>query len=124
MIATMWAIPAALLECQVGICLTTNVTGLAGRCPSVDFDDLGTSIAGHPFQDANKLRERKVRYLPSPKAFHRIQVQVLNTDDSVFSNQVVGQLKEPVSATVADLLIHLVQITDSQLPVMTTFLAA
>ena len=87
MIATMWAIPAALLECKARIYLTTNMARFAGCCPSVDFDDLGTSIAGYPLQDANKLRERKVRYLPSPKAFHRIQVQVFNTDDGVFSNQ-------------------------------------
>lgn len=120
----MWAIPAALLECQVGIYLTTNVTGLAGCCPSVDFDYLGASIAGYPLQDANKLCERKVRYLPSPKAFHRIQVQVFNTDDGVFSNQEVCQLKKPVSATVADLLVYLVEVPDGQLPVMTAFLAA
>ena len=120
----MRAIPAALLERKVRIDRTTNMASLAGRCPSVDFDDLGTSIAGNPFQDANELREREVRYLPSPKAFHCIQIQVFNTDDSIFSNQVVGQFEKPVSTTVADLLVHLVEVTDGQFPVMTAFLTA
>ena len=123
MIATTRAIPAALLECKARIYLTANITRLAGGGPFVDFDDLGTSIAGNPFQDGYKLCERKVGYLPSPKTFHRIQAQVLNTDDGVLSNQVVSQLEEPVSATVADLLVHLVEVSNCQLPVMTAFLA-
>ena len=94
MIATTRAIPAALLECKARIYLTANMTRLAGGGPFVDFDDLGASIAGNPFQDSNELCERKVGYLPSPKTFHRIQVQVLNTDDGVLSNQVVSQLEE------------------------------
>ena len=124
MIATTRAIPAALLECKARIYLTANMTRLAGGGPFVDFDDLGTSIAGNPFQDSNELCERKVGYLPSPKTFHRIQAQVLNTDDGVFYNQEVCQLKKPVSATVADLLVYLVEVPDGQLPVMTAFLAA
>ena len=124
MIATMWAIPAALFEFELRINLTTNMARFAGCCPSVDFDYLGASIAGNPFQDGYKLCERKVGYLPSPKTFHRIQAQVLNTDDGVFYNQEVCQLKKPVSATVADLLVYLVEVPDGQLPVMTAFLAA
>lgn len=80
MIATMRAIPVALLEGEFRIDPTTNVARFAGRYPSVDFDDLSTSIAAHPFQDANELREGKVGNLPSPQALHSVEIQVLDAD--------------------------------------------
>ena len=39
----------------------------------------------HPFQDGNELRKSKVRDLPSPQAFHPIEIEVFNADDGVFA---------------------------------------
>lgn len=124
MIATMRAIPVALLEGEFRIDPTTNVARFAGRYPSVDFDDLSTSIAGHPFQDANELREGKVGNLPSPQALHSVEIQVLDADDGIFSNKAVCQLEEPVPATVTDTLVYAPEIANRPLTVVATFLAA
>ena len=55
-----FALPAALLECEVRIQRSAYIASFAGWRPSVDFYNSGSSIAGDPFKDGYKLCKSEV----------------------------------------------------------------
>ena len=121
---TAVAFPAALFECEVSIHSPAHMAGFAGRCPPVDFNDGSTSVAGHPLKGRHKLCESKVADLPSPQAFHPIEVEVFDTNDGVLAYKLICQLEEPIASAVADALVNTLQMLDSPPAVPAAFLAA
>ena len=118
------AFPAALLECEVRIQRSAYIASFAGWRPSVDLYNNGSSIAGYPFKDGYKLCKSKVGDFPPPQALHPIEIEVLDTDDGVFSNKLVRQFEEPIAPAVADALVDTLQMPKSSPAVLTTFLTA
>lgn len=115
-------LPAPLFQCEARVDRSTHMASLAGRHPSVDFYDRGTGVAGHPFQDANKLCESEVGNFPPPQALHPVEIKVFNTDNGVFSNKLICQFKEPIAPAVTDALVHPLQVANRPLAVIAAFL--
>lgn len=100
------------------------MASLTGRRPPVNFHDGGAGVAGHPFQDGHELCESEVGNFPPSQALHPIEIEVLDTDDGVFSNKLVRKFEEPVPAAVADTLVYAFQIANRPLAVVAAFPAA
>ena len=77
------------------------MTGFATGKPAINLNNSTAIFEGYPLQDLNELAICKVRYFPAPQAFHSIQVQVLNANDSVLAYQFIRQLEEPVPPAIA-----------------------
>ena len=118
------AFSVALLEREVSIQRPTHMASLTGRRPPVDFHDGGTGVAGHPLKDSDELSESKVGGLSSPQALHPIEIEVLDTDDGVFSNKLVRKFEEPIASAVADALADALQVTNRTPVVPASFLTA
>lgn len=114
--------PAALLQCEARVYRPAQMASLAGRRPPVDFHDRGAGVAGHPFQNGDKLSKRNVGNFPPPQAFHTIQIEVFNADDGILSHKLVGQLEELVAPAVADALVDTLQVANRPLAVVAAFL--
>ena len=100
------------------------MASFTGRRPPVDFYNGSSCIAGDPLKDRNKLRKSKVGDLPPPQALHPIEIEVLDTDDGVFSNKLVRKFEEPIASAVADALVDTLQMPKSSPAVPATFLTA
>lgn len=48
-------LPAPLFQCEARVDRSTHMASLAGRRPSVDFHDRGAGVAGHPFQNGERM---------------------------------------------------------------------
>ena len=108
--ATAFTSPPAIRQCQIGIDGSADVAGFAAGQPAVNFYNDTAVLEGNPLQDLNEFAIRKIRYFPTPQAFHSIQIKILDTNDGVCGDQFVGDLKEPVPSAVTDPLVGTLQI--------------
>ena len=99
--ATAVTDPPAVRQCQIGIDGSADVAGFAAGQPTINLYNDTAVLAGDPLQDLDELSVRKVGYLSTPQAFHSIQVQVLDANDSVLAYQFIRQLEKPIPPAVA-----------------------
>ena len=121
---TALTFPVALLERETCIQRSAHMASLAGWRPPVDFNDGRAGVAGYPFQYGHKLGKRKVGNLPSPQAFHPIEIEVFDADDGIFAHKLVCQLEKLIAPAIADALICALQIANRPLAVVAAFLTA
>lgn len=97
---------------------------LRGGKPAVNLADLFALFLGNVLQNLDEGSEAEITYFPSPKLFHRSDVELLNTNNVVSGEEPAGELEVEVFPLVVNLAVLPRQPTLRLLPIVRAALLA
>lgn len=101
--------PSSFLKRQVFVSVATVGARLRGGKPAVNLADFFALFLGNVLQNLDEGSEAEITYFPSPKLFHRSDVELLNTNNVVSGEEPAGELEVEVFPLVVNLAVLLRQ---------------